>query len=295
MASPSAPNLPALDAWIDRARRHLLAAAPDLADLIDDYAGEARFGASVIAGDLSRAGAGAHVLEVGAGAGLLSAALQAAGYRVTALEPLGAGFTHMARLRALVDDYTSAEGLAIERLDIAAEALTSGGQAFDLAFSINVMEHVDDVGAVLRGVWAALGPGASYHFLCPNYRFPYEPHFGIPTLGTKALTWRVFERRILASPVVVDPPGTWASLNWISVNHVRRLCRREFGVTPQFDRGVTYRFVQRAVADPSFQRRHGVALRTLARAVDALGLARLAFLVPPGVQPAMSCRLTRPR
>ncbi|MBP7777005.1 MAG: methyltransferase [Acidobacteria bacterium] len=294
MASPSASILPALDAWIDRARRHLLTAAPDLAGLVDDYAGEARFGASVIAGDLSRVGSGARVLEIGAGTGLLSAALQAAGYRVTALEPLGAGFTHMARLRGLVDDYTGLEGLALERLDIGAESLTSG-QAFDLAFSINVMEHVGDVGAVLRGVWAALGPGASYHFLCPNYRFPFEPHFGIPTLGTKALTWRVFERRILASPVVVDPAGTWASLNWISVAQVRRLCRREFGVTPEFDRGVTYRFVQRALVDPSFQRRHGLALRTMARAADGLGLARLAFLVPPGAQPAMSCRITRPR
>ena len=77
--------------------------------------------------------------------------------------------------------------------------------------------------------------------------------------------------------------GNALNEDYPSVAQVRRLCRREFGVTPEFDRGVTYRFVQRALVDPSFQRRHG------------LGLARLAFLVPPGAQPAMSCRITRPR
>lgn len=294
MSVPALPTMSAIEAWIDRAGRRLTAEAPDLARLVDDYAGEARFGAAAIAGDLSRAGAGARVLEVGAGAGLLSAALHAAGFRVTALEPLGAGFAHMARLRALVDDYARARGVDLERLDIGAEALATG-PVFDLAFSINVMEHVDDVGAVLRGVWASLAPGASYRFVCPNYRFPYEPHFGIPTLGTKALTWRVFRRRILGSSAVVNPAGTWASLNWISVAQVRRLCRRELGVTPDFDREVTYRFVQRALDNPSFQRRRGAAVRRLAQAVDAVRLTRLARLVPPGAQPAMSCRLTRPR
>ena len=43
------------------------------------------------------------------------------------------------------------------------------------------MEHVDDVPLVLRRVMSALRPGAAYRFVCPNYRFPFEPHFDIPT------------------------------------------------------------------------------------------------------------------
>lgn len=289
---PHPPDLRGLSGWIDGAAHHLRGTAPDLTGPIDDYAGEARFGAGLLVDDLARAGARARVLEVGAGAGLLSAALQGVGYQVTALEPVGTGFSHMARLRALVLNYARERGAVPELLELPAEALTLDKQ-FDLAFSINVMEHVHDVAEVLQRVWASLRPGASYRFVCPNYRFPFEPHFGIPTLGTKALTWRAFSRRILASPVVVDPAGTWASLNWISVPEVRRICRA-FQVQPEFDRAITYRFVRRALGDPTFQRRHGAALHLTARAADTLGVARLALLVPPGLQPAMSCRITRP-
>jgi len=290
---PAPPaDLTAVHAWIDRAGAHLRQAAPDLAGVVADYVGEAHFGAAVLAPDLAVAGSGARVLEVGAGAVLLSAALQAGGYRVTALEPLGAGFSHMARLRSLVLDHAAATNARPDTIDTPAEALDIR-DAFDLAFSINVMEHVADPAAVLRQVIAALRPGGRYRFICPNYTFPFEPHFNIPTLGSKARTWRVFEQRILASPVVVDPEGTWASLNWITVGSVRRACAA-LGVRPTFDRGLTRTFLRRALEDPSFQRRHGAMVRGVARTIGALGLDRAALLLPPGLQPAMSCCVERP-
>ena len=89
----------------------------------------------------------------------------------------------------------------------------------------------------------------------------------------------------------MDPAGTWASLNWITVAHVRQVCQREFGVQPRFDREISFRFVRRALTDPSFQRRHGVVMRRRAAALDATGLIALAKAVPAIAQPAMSCRL----
>ena len=271
---------------------HLRRCAPELDGVVTDYVGEARFGASVIAPDLAGLVHNANVLEVGAGALLLSCALQTAGYQVTALEPVGVGFSHMARLRGLVLDYARRQGTAPALVHVPAEALDVRA-AFDFAFSINVMEHVNDVGLVLQRVWSSLRPGGAYRFVCPNYGFPFEPHFGIPTVGGKSLTGRLFRRQILSSRVVVDPEGTWASLNWINVRQVRTICRREFGVAPEFDRDVSYRFLRRATSDPTFQRRHGRALRAGATAVAATGLIELARLVPAAVQPAMSCLVTR--
>lgn len=288
-----APAIAAVHHWLDGAHAHLRSVAPDLDGLVTDYVGEARFGAAVIAKDLAELAPDATVLEVGAGALLLSCALHAAGYRVTALEPVGVGFSHMTHLRGLVLDYASSHGAAPSLMSVPAEALDARA-AFDYAFSINVMEYVDGVDRVLQRVWSALRPGGAYRFVCPNYSFPFEPHFGIPTCWGKELTWRLFRRRILASRVVVDPAGTWQSLNWITVRRVRHVCRREFGVPPVFDRDVSYRFVRRALSDPSFQRRHGVAMRVAARALTATGLISLARFVPAAAQPAMSCRITRP-
>ncbi len=280
----------AIESWLDAVSRHVVSLAPELSDLLSDYVGEARFGASVIDAELAQLPAGSRVLEIGAGMMLLSCAVQAAGYRVSALEPIGSGFSHMARLRQLVWDFAERQGCAPELHSIRAEQLDRAGE-FDYAFSINVMEHVDDVAVVLRRVWSALSPGASYRFVCPNYAFPYEPHFGIPTLVSKALTWRVFRRRILASSLVADPLGTWTSLNWISVASVRRLARKVLGVQPEFDSTVIERYVRRAVADSSFQRRHSPGVRRAFTLCDAVGVLKV---LPAAVQPVMSCCLTRP-
>jgi hypothetical protein len=153
---------------------------------------------------------------------------------------------------------------------------------------------VDDVAEVLRRTWRALRPGAAYRFVCPNYTFPYEPHFGMPTLGSKALTARAFRARIAASTRVVDPAGTWASLNWITVAGVRRICRQELGVEPEFDRSVFRRFSVRAVSDPAFRQRRGVVTRATMTALDTVGALALLDLLPAGVQPAMSVRIVKP-
>jgi len=199
----------------------------------------------------------------------------------------------MNRLRHIVWGYAGQRGCRPELLSIKAEQIV-GDSEFSFAFSVNVMEHVDDVPIVLRRVLNALRPGATYCFVCPNYRFPYEPHFDMPTLFSKWLTGRVLRNRILGSRTVIDPAGTWQSLNWISVASVRRTCRRELGVEPEFDRTICYRFVRRAIDDHSFQRRHSRFLCALCASLDAIGVTTLLTLLPAGAQPAMSCRLTRP-
>jgi len=112
--------------------------------------------------------------------------------------------------------------------------------------------------------------------------------------GTLLLTERVFRRRILASRTVVDPRGTWTSLNWISVASVRRIARTALSVEPAFDQTVLHRFVSRAIGDSSFQRRHSPLIRQAFTLLDAAGVTAAFKLVPVSIQPVMSCRLERP-
>jgi hypothetical protein len=64
-----------LDVLLDRVRRHVRDAAPEIDPRLDDYFGEARFGAAVLEADLAGLPIGARLLEIGAGALLLSCAL----------------------------------------------------------------------------------------------------------------------------------------------------------------------------------------------------------------------------
>jgi SAM-dependent methyltransferase len=163
---------------------------------------------------------------------------------------------------------------------------------FELAFSINVMEHVDDVAQVLRSVHRALKVGGYHRFVCPNYAFPYEPHFNIPTLFSRFLTERFLWRWIAGSKRVLDPVGVWSSLNWISVRQVRQLCRVS-SMAPSFSADIFESYLDRAQFDREFQVRHGVLLVELVNLLRRSRLLRLAHLIPTALLPVMDCRIVR--
>jgi len=272
-------------------RRQVSAEAPEMLTALEDYLGEATFGAAIIAPHLETLPAGASILEVGAGSRLLSCALQHAGFRVTALEPVAEGFSHLDRFRRIVVAIAAEGGAVPAELQMPAEDLAIECR-FDFAFSINVMEHVSSVDLVLDRVLRALRPECGYRFVCPNYLFPYEPHFNIATMFSKSITSRVFGRRILSSTRVVDPAKTWASLNWISVPTVRRICRT-LGVNPVFDCELLSRYLERAAVDAGFRRRRSAILNSVLRTFDRLGGVALCKRVPPFLQPALSCWIVR--
>jgi 2-polyprenyl-3-methyl-5-hydroxy-6-metoxy-1,4-benzoquinol methylase len=279
------------DRLLDDIRQTILRTAPELLETFETYRGEAEFGRALIEGDLARLQPGAAILEVGAGSLMLSTILRQDGFEITALEPTGMGFSHVRRLQEIVLDHAQCHGIAPQLLPGRAEELTLTGQ-FEFAFSINVMEHVGDVAQVLQNVHRALRPGGTHRFVCPNYAFPYEPHFNIPTLFTRALTERFLWQWIAGSKTVPDPVGTWSSLNWISVRQVRHLCRGS-SMAPSFSPDIFESFLDRAQSDREFQARRGVMLVGLVDLLRRSRLLRLTRLVPPAALPVMDCRIVR--
>src|SRR4051794_16176398 len=145
---PSSRDVAAcLEALLVRVRHRVNESAPELASVLNDYFGEARFGASVIHEDLVSLPGGAPILEIGAGMMLLSCALQHAGFAVTAIEPVGEGFAHLGKLRQIVMTCAAENGDTPDLRLTSAEHLDFDSE-FEFAFSINVMEHVQDVSLV---------------------------------------------------------------------------------------------------------------------------------------------------
>lgn len=281
-----------MDEWLQDVRAHCTQKAPYLLSLLDIYAAEAVFGRHYISADTALLKPGARIIEVGAGAFLLSCQLAREGFEVTALEPTGLGFSHFEQLRELVRDRAESLGCLPHVVDLPAEDF-AGKNTYNFAFSVNVMEHVNDVPRVMANIADCLVTGASYRFTCPNYLFPYEPHFNIPTLFSKKLTQKVLFRKIFGCQTMPDPSGTWESLNWINVLQVGRAARRLKDVKAVFNRSLLVSTLERVAVDQSFASRRSPAMRSVLLWFVRLRLHQLFRLVPAVFQPIMDCRLQK--
>jgi 2-polyprenyl-6-hydroxyphenyl methylase / 3-demethylubiquinone-9 3-methyltransferase len=98
---------------------------------------------------------GAAAVDVGCGGGLLAEEVAGLGFRVTGVDPSAPS---LATARA----HARGAGLRIDYIQGRGEALPVEDASFELAYCCDVLEHVDDVRAVLREIHRALKPGGLF-------------------------------------------------------------------------------------------------------------------------------------
>ena len=280
-----------IETWLADVRKYFVDTAPELVSLYDTYAKEAAHGRRYIASDLEHLDPGARLLEVGAGSLLLSCQLVREGFRVTALEPIGAGFSHVEQMRKIIQERSIAWSCYPRVLNMAAEDFAERN-SYDYAFSVNVMEHVENIERVLANVGNSLIAGACYRFTCPNYLFPYEPHFNIPTFFSKQLTEKMFGHRIHSADMP-DPSGTWGSLNWINVKQLQAIAKRLPELQMSFNRAILVSTLERLAVDHHFAGRRSPTVRKFLSLLVRLRLHHFFRAVPAMLQPLMDCRLKK--
>ncbi|UHL63253.1 class I SAM-dependent methyltransferase [Paralcaligenes sp. KSB-10] len=276
--------------WLSGVKQHIQLSAPDLMPMLEIYLAEATFGRQYITDDLLQLPKGARILEIGAGSLLLSCQLVREGFNVSALEPIGSGFSHFSRLRQLVLERANAINCQPHIIDQTVERL-SERDSYDYAFSINVMEHVSNIGQALANVCSAIKAGAAYRFTCPNYLFPYEPHFNIPTFFSKRLTEKLFYKKIYQSKTVPDATGTWRSLNWINPLVIGKGVKGLRNVQVSFNKTLLVSTLERIATDPGFAQRRSPFIRTIILGLVRLKLHEIFAYVPAIFQPIIDCRL----
>lgn len=281
-----------LEEWLTELQQHFVAVAPELLYLFDTYASEARFGYDYIIEDLSQLPQEAVILEVGAGSFILSCYLAHKGFRMTGLEPVSDGFSHFTKMSHLVLERARIGGFSPFTLQITGEELTIQN-TFDYAFSINVMEHVTSVEKTLSNVVSSLKPGGIYRFTCPNYSFPYEPHFNIPTLFSKVLTERILGKMVFNTLSVSDPVGLWTSLNWITVSKLRRFANNQNGIRILFTKDLIVKTFERVGNDPIFAARRSPLVQKLLKLFVRYNIHTWFGLLPVTVLPIIDCRVNR--
>lgn len=213
--------------------------------IMDNYIEESVFGLSLLKQfDL----AGKKVLEVGAGAGILTAWLLKNGLDAWGIEPSGMGYDFHAEMFASVKQFFQLpEGRII---DAAAEDLSPQIiNNTDIIFSLNVMEHIkpQNLLAAFVGMKSVLAKEGVMLHHCPNYIIPFEPHYGLPLVP--------FFPHITGKLKGVYNDGVWQSLNFITYYKVIKLAQKS-GLQVIFQKGLMAEAFTRLEKDEVYASRH---------------------------------------
>lgn len=230
-----------------------------------------------------------HLVEVGSGAGLFAINLAAKRFEVTAFEPQASGFSDMHKIR----DYITSNWLGvipqINFRDTSINNSTRLDRSADYIFAINVIEHVPDYKALITDALKLKSSNGVIRIICPNYAIPYEPHLELPVVFNKSLTWRIFKRRILNSPID-NPREFWQDLSWPSQRGLNKILK-ELDVVAEFFRDATNFYINQALNDKTFLHRKGRVIGTLIKAF-AFVAKHLTRFIPISLIPIIDCRFT---
>ena len=254
------------------------------------YIEEAEFFEKVLDSDVSQLPTGSHLVEIGSGIGLLSLNLASRGFIVTAFEPQASGFNEMHQMRDLVTNNWKGLLPKINFSDISVNKLTKLDLPADYVFAINVIEHVQDYRTLIHdGLNQATSQGV-FRIICPNYSIPYEPHFEIPVIISKKLTFRIFRRKIEQSEIPKSKEF-WQDLSWPTQRELKRYLKSE-GLEFEFSREATNFYVNRALSDSNFINRKGLIFGSLIKSF-ALLAKYLTQFIPLSLIPIIDCRIKK--
>jgi 2-polyprenyl-3-methyl-5-hydroxy-6-metoxy-1,4-benzoquinol methylase len=251
------------------------------ADLyVDAICNEAQTGLRLL--NVAGVSAAGRILEVGAGGGLLTGFLQSRGFNLVAIEPAACGFEATAKLAEIV---RRATGVCAQILPLAAREVDAAQYGtFDLIFSVNVIEHFQPLKENLDALAPLMSRNAVQVHTCPNYRIPYEPHYGIPLLPVAPhLTPFLGNRR---------SESLWRSLNFITARDLRDYAKR-CRLTISFQRRALGEALERLCAEPEFAARHPRFLYHSARFMKASGLIGVLNQLPAEWATPMTTLLRR--
>jgi len=258
---------------------------PDLLEKFFIYSNEAINARLMLEKNLADLDLNSTILEVGGGTMALSIQLLSEGYKITSVEPLGKGFSEISFLMNVYLEVARAENICLTIIPKPIESLTFN-QAFDFVFSINVMEHLTDPYGVLIQINEMLRQNGEFRFVCPNYDFPYEPHFGKFLFIRKKRAFFLPKRIAKSSRLTgIEADDLYSSINFITFKKLSRILNKN---KAQFraNRHALYDIYIRSLKDSQLQVRHQ-ELYKIVRLTEALKISFALRFVPPQIQPVI--------
>lgn len=264
---------------------------------LDLYIDEAQFFANLFKDNLSRREM--ELYEIGSGIGLLARIFAENGHYVTATEPARRGFTIVKKLDEIIlksfkslDPRLSGKGIKNpvffeETAENISDLFVQEGQTFDLAYCANVVEHVNDLETFVGCIMPTLKTDGTFRFICPNYAFPYEPHFGFLIFFNKRIT-RFFQIKKIETSHLEDAVNFYEDLSWPTPLKIKNKLKK-FNYEINFSKNATRRYVTRALTDKFFIARKPLISRLVKLLKPIIFL--LIALMPIQLCPIIDCEI----
>ena len=195
------------------------------------------------------------VLEIGSGSGILLNELKTFFPHISfiGIDPNKSGYHSYREIyESLGKREFEVENVQIEKF--------STKENFDLIFSINVFEHVEDWKKYIYQTSYLLNDNGLNIIFAPNYDFPYEPHFVLPIIINKTVTEFFFKNRIKKNEIETNEIGLWEGLYFIGKREVEKFLMKN-NYSYFFDFSIKNRMLDRIMNDKELKRRQGMGGR----------------------------------
>ena len=192
-----------------------------------------------------------NVLEVGCGLGILASLLKEnfSSIRGYGIEPYKSGYEKLSIKKNIISKKIKFKNISFEAY--------KPGCKFDIIYSVNVFEHLDDWQHYLKKIQIWLKDDGKCIILCPNYAFPYESHFRLPIIYNKSFTRLIFSKYIDNYEKKNNTVGLWDSLNFVKMSEVKKYCSRN-NLSFKYNNHIFTDIIDRFNEDKAFRKRQKI-------------------------------------
>ena len=182
---------------------------------------ESKFGIDMVSPFLNKLKPNSNILEIGSGPCLLLSQIteEYPKLNINGIEPIGDGFELFDAILKILNQKQKKINLFKGKFENYDEK-----KKFDLIFSINVLEHVENWKVYFDFLEKFLSRDGTALIYCPNYGFPYDCHFKIPMFINKKVTYKLFKTKIDKIEKQNNWIGLWKSINCVNYKQVKKYC-----------------------------------------------------------------------
>jgi SAM-dependent methyltransferase len=238
------------------------------------FIAEAEFGYRYIKPYICNLPPTSEILEIGCGPCVLLAYISHLfpNLRITGIDPIGSGFH---QFRGAIEKLR--DSLKFRLIEVGYEQYTEK-KMFDFIYMINSLEHTANWQECIKFIRSHLKSNGHCLILCPNYQFPFEPHFGIPLIFNKSITYALLRKRITKFESDNNVEGLWDSLNFIKLRKLKKEAAKN-GLTIKYYHKIVSEMIRRLYIDEQFKQRHS-RISAFSKILLKCGLVKL-LEIPP--------------